>query len=301
MPRGRPPLNKYSILTDILKEILVSAGDQEFRIRDVVAQHPDAIRSGYVERAGQELRGSIGGALHTAVHRDIEAAKAAGVVSAFENLEAWGRYGFAGGTVTPSPDQHLRQSVERYNQHIEETFLTKLNDLKERLGAGPQSGRALGLFVSKFLQDLGFTPNLSENESWDEGVDLEATRRDQFGVQLSYIAQLNAYARRMAPDSVADGSGGWDRLHVVFVHPVPLRAGAGPLARRGIGGRQPHRREGRIDGRGDYCPSPSRFVPYRQRNPSGWSIYPGRPHNCPKYLCSQSRLARCQPKPADPF
>ena len=38
-----------------------------------------------------------------------------------------------------------------------------------------------------------------------------------------------------------------------------------------------------------------------QASPSGWSIYPGRPHNCPKYLCSQSRLARCQPKPADPF
>ena len=38
-----------------------------------------------------------------------------------------------------------------------------------------------------------------------------------------------------------------------------------------------------------------------QASPSGWSIYPGLPHNCPKYLCSQSRLARCQPKPADPF
>ena len=25
------------------------------------------------------------------------------------------------------------------------------------------------------------------------------------------------------------------------------------------------------------------------------------PMGAPKYLCSQSRLARCQPKPADPF
>ena len=35
--------------------------------------------------------------------------------------------------------------------------------------------------------------------------------------------------------------------------------------------------------------------------PLGQPICAGGPYNCPKYWCSQSKQARCQPKPADPF